>query len=199
MLPITSTSRLILLATALLFSSCSILQSRVSESDVKQLIQESFSEARPSGGRLFSSSHAPITTDQANSAIGRAQLLLLQLPESPSTRRLQADIHIGSAGWSKAAEVLEALLEDRPYEWALNNDLGVVYLEMGREESCLHIQGSCAVSSSCSNRSRSAGTIVQSGAGLSSPFPSCPGTTSCSGLPRQTQRRVGCGTARLCI
>lgn len=135
MLPITSTSRLILLATALLFSSCSILQSRVSESDVKQLIQESFSEARPSGGRLFSSSHAPITTDQANSAIGRAQLLLLQLPESPSTRRLQADIHIGSAGWSKAAEVLEALLEDRPYEWALNNDLGVVYLEMGREEA----------------------------------------------------------------
>src|SRR5262245_38812184 len=68
-----------------------------SEHQIRHLIDAAYNFQRPGGGRLSNAEYSPsISQFDAKADLGKAQLLLLQLPDSDTKQRLQSLIYLAS-------------------------------------------------------------------------------------------------------
>ena len=106
-------------------------------STVERLTLGAFAESRPTEGRLFGIPHAELAPEASLSdELNRAQLLFLTLPPTlPGRGLLQAYLDIGTYRWRSAAALLERHKLTNPDDVRVLNDLGVVYLELGKQDA----------------------------------------------------------------
>ena len=106
-------------------------------STVERLTLGAFTESRPTEGRLFGIPHAELAPAASLSdELNRAQLLFLTLPPTlPGRGLLQAYLDIGTYRWRSAAALLERHKLSNPDDVRVLNDLGVVYLELGKQDA----------------------------------------------------------------
>jgi CHAT domain-containing protein len=86
-------------------------------------------------GKFFRSSLNPPDPARFTEALGKAQLLLLTGPDSPTKRRIRALLNASQNNIPAAADDLRQLSEKYPYDAEILNDLGVIYLSMGEESA----------------------------------------------------------------
>jgi CHAT domain-containing protein len=104
-----------------------------SESEIRHLIDVSYSRQRPAGGRLSGASYVGFQNSAGSSPdIGKAQILLLRQPDSETRRRLQGLIHIAAGDWEKFVEIA-APSSQTSVDPAVLNNLGVGYLGLSAE------------------------------------------------------------------
>ena len=107
------------------------------EAIAERLIRGAFATSRPTGGRLFGFPYAqPASQNTTSEGLDQAGLLLATLrPDSVATNRLKTYIDIVRARWEKAAEQLRWQVSAYPDDPGFLNDLGVVYMEIGRRDA----------------------------------------------------------------
>ncbi len=107
------------------------------EAIAERLIRGAFATSRPTGGRLFGFPYAqPASQNTTSEGLDQAGLLLATLrPDSVATNRLKTYIDIVRARWKKAAEQLRWQVSAYPDDPGFLNDLGVVYMEIGRRDA----------------------------------------------------------------
>src|SRR5436190_1946619 len=86
-------------------------------------------------GKLFRSSDRSPDPDQYQKAIADSALVLLQPPDSPLHPRIRSLFDLSTGSLSDAGDLMSRLLEDNPYDAEVLNDLGVVYLARGTENT----------------------------------------------------------------
>src|SRR6266850_103309 len=106
-------------------------RNRYAEYEISRLIQAAYDMQRPGGGRLFRAPYLPVGAAPANSGLGRAQLLLLRLPDSQARGRLQNRFWLASANWQT---FIEKAVSPRSKEFRGNaetmNNLGASFLAL---------------------------------------------------------------------
>src|ERR1051326_8600459 len=77
----------------------------------ERLIRSAEAQSRTTEGRLANAPYSRLTPNAAlPDDLGRAQLVLLRLGNSPRTEYLQSLIDIGTKNWSRAATTLSGLV-----------------------------------------------------------------------------------------
>ena len=108
-------------------------------SEVRSLIEQTYSEQRPAGGRLDHAVYVPFSNGpRSQPNLGKAQLLLLRYPESDTRQRMQALIYIASGNWQKYVEAAGHFSAALSQDAGVVNNLGVSYLALaGDDPTCL--------------------------------------------------------------
>jgi len=102
-----------------------------SEHEIRRLIDQAYNRQRPGSGRLYRAAYFPVADGPAVSAeLGKAQLLLLQYPESETRQQLQGLIYLASGKWQKYVEIAGRLSQKMRRDAALPNNLGASYLAL---------------------------------------------------------------------
>ena len=102
-----------------------------SEHEIRRLIDQAYNRQRPGSGRLYRAAYFPLagaTTIPAD--LGKAQLLLLQYPESETRQQLQGLIYLASGKWQEYLEIASRLSQKMRRDAALLNNLGASYLAL---------------------------------------------------------------------
>src|SRR5579883_1162122 len=103
-----------------------------SEHEIRRLIDPSYSQQRPGGGRLSGASYVPVRNSGRTSPdVGKAQLLLLSQPDSESRRRLQGLIYLAAGDWQKFTDI--AASSHAPTDAADLNNLGASFLGLSEQ------------------------------------------------------------------
>jgi CHAT domain-containing protein len=109
-----------------------------SDQEIRQLIERGYDSQRPGGGRLFGAPYTaagnatPDTQD-----LGRAQILLLRLPDSKVHQQLQGLIYLAAADWPKFLELEKDLSIPSSTDAALINNLGASWLALSENDPTL--------------------------------------------------------------
>ena len=108
-------------------------------SEVRSLIEQTYSEQRPAGARLDHAVYVPFSNGpRSQPNLGKAQLLLLRYPESDTRQRMQALIYIASGNWQKYVEAAGHFSAALSQDAGVVNNLGVSYLALaGDDPTCL--------------------------------------------------------------
>jgi CHAT domain-containing protein len=103
---------------------------------IQELVKPAYNAQRPGGGRLFNTPYtAPGRSAEARANIGKAEILLLNVPES-DTRRLNAQglVYLANGDWEKFANGLYPRLPaQQRTEAATLNNLGASFLALSEE------------------------------------------------------------------
>src|SRR5437879_2554703 len=101
----------------------------------ESLIRAAEAKARTTTGRLSGEPYASLDLAKTTPEdLGRAQILLLNLPTTPRTEYLQSLIDVGTRNWSQAAEKLSRLAGAKDADANVTNDLGVVFLQIASSD-----------------------------------------------------------------
>ena len=107
-----------------------------SGNEIRRLITESYNAQRPGGGRLHQSQYSPpANTSAAHTDLGKAQLLLLRLPDSDTRQRLQSLLYLASGDWRKYVDAVLHFSAGMREEPGLLNNLGASYLALSEEDA----------------------------------------------------------------
>jgi CHAT domain-containing protein len=106
-----------------------------SESQIRHLIEIAYNSQRPGGGRLWSASYSPLTdTPNAQTNLGKAQLLLLSYPDSETKQRLQGLIYLASGNWQKYIDAAAYFSAKMRSKAEVLNNLGVSFLALSDQD-----------------------------------------------------------------
>ena len=109
-----------------------------SEAEIQRLVNGAYNAQRPGGGRLSGASFTPAGTSSAPiQGPGRAQLLLLRMPNSPTRQRLQALVHLAGGEWKKFIDVANNATLPYSNDEAIANNLGASYLALSETDPTL--------------------------------------------------------------
>lgn len=95
----------------------------------------SLSQAPIGDGRFFRATDSPFDPARYQEALEAGALQLITDPDSPSSLRIRALMNVGNGNISAAAETLRQLIQKYPGDAEVLNDLGVVYMAMGKENA----------------------------------------------------------------
>lgn len=91
------------------------------------------SQIRIGDGRLFRSYNSPLDPDQSRKALIDASLELLKKPDSAFRLRMQSLLDMNAGNLRAAGDSLRQLVETDLFDAEALNDLGVVYMALGKE------------------------------------------------------------------
>ena len=104
---------------------------RYAQYQISRLIRAAYDIQRPGGGRLFRAPYLPMGRAPANSDLGRAQLLLLRLPNSQERWSLQNRFWLASGNWRTFIEKATGpRSKGFPGNAETMNNLGVSFLAL---------------------------------------------------------------------
>src|SRR5436190_229197 len=93
------------------------------------------SQTKVGEGKLFRSSERSSDPDQYQKALVDSALVLLQPLNSSLHLRIRSLFDLSTGNLSDAGDLMARLLEENPYDPEILNDLGVVYLARGTENT----------------------------------------------------------------
>jgi CHAT domain-containing protein len=101
-----------------------------SQYEIRRLIDSAYSARRPGGARLFGTQYVRVDPQPAalDQQLGRAQVLLLRLPESQARQELQRMLYLASEDWQAFIDSVNALPPNTKPQAATINNLGTAFL-----------------------------------------------------------------------
>jgi CHAT domain-containing protein len=107
-----------------------------STSRVRRLIQESYNGQRPGGGRLSGTPYTSgkRTTAQTRRDIGKAQVLLLSLPESEARLELQGRVYLATGQWQKFIDLYRRPPVSYRTDAQTLNNVGASFLALSEKD-----------------------------------------------------------------
>jgi CHAT domain-containing protein len=111
---------------------------RYSEHEIRQLISSAYTRQRPGGGRLSGASYTPAGSSPFSGGdVGKAQLLLLRMPDSHRRRSLQGLLYLAAGEWREFVELADSLPPALRSDSAMANNLGVSLLALSEDDPVL--------------------------------------------------------------
>src|SRR4029077_4371020 len=97
--------------------------------EIRGLAKSAYDAQRPGGGRLFGARHSKTIASSHQHDLGKAQVLLLNIPDSDNRQRLQNLVYLAAGDWRTFIDSTKKnprLLDDP----ATLNNLGASYLAL---------------------------------------------------------------------
>ena len=106
-----------------------------STKEIRHLIDPAYSSRRPGGGRLYQAQYSSGLVRAAPQVdLSKAQILLLQYPNSETKRRLQGLLHLASENWKGYIEAAVRWSVERSEDPSALNNLGTCYLALSEKD-----------------------------------------------------------------
>ncbi len=101
---------------------------------IQELVKPAYNSRRPGGGRLFNAPYSSLSSlPEAQNDIGKAQILLLKLPESEARLQTQGLIYLAHGNWDKFTTLYTRLPDRQRTDAATLNNLGASFLALSQE------------------------------------------------------------------